>query len=99
VRNKRLVILLVIASGAAAAAFVPLPEPAAPEAETALLPAPRAARSAAASSRLGGLPERETIGARGGELLSSRSWAPPRPSRPKAEPVAAPAPPPPPPMP
>jgi hypothetical protein len=100
VRNKRLTLLLVIAAGAVAAAFVPLPEQVDPQADTDLLPAPRAAGSVPDSGRLSGLPERETIGARGGELFASRSWAPPRESRPKVEPVAAaPAPPPPPPLP
>jgi hypothetical protein len=87
VRNKRLTLLLVIAAGAVAAAFVPLPEQTDPQADTDLLPAPRAAGSVPHSGRLSGLPERETIGEPGGELFASRTWAPPRASRPKVETV------------
>jgi hypothetical protein len=100
VRNKRLTVLLIIAAAAAAAAFVQPPAPPAEAPDAGLLPAPRAAASAAAPGELGSLPERETIGERRGELFASRSWAPPRQSRPKAAPVAAAPPPPPaPPMP
>ena len=96
-RKKRLLTWLAIGAAAAAAVTLAPPEPS--EAPEVVAASPARADNPPVSGRLAGLPEREEIGKRRGEIFAARSFAPPPPVKPEPAPAAAAAPPVPPPMP